>query len=113
MYYLMIVIISTFLLLLKVPGFQLDKREQLRFQWVLCLCYWFTQNFQKAQALMQKSLEQNRQLSQLPELELYITENALTLGQFYRYNKTLYGNAKTGIAQELTVHISTLYRSLL
>jgi len=81
MYYLTIVIISTFLLLLKVPGFQLDEREQLRFQWVLWLCYWFTQNFQKAQALMQKSQEQNRQLSQLPELELYITWTFLQVEQ--------------------------------
>lgn len=76
-------ITSTFLLLLKVPGFQLDKREQLRFQWVLCLCYWFTQaEFPEGTSiLMQKSQEQNRQLSQLPELELYIAWTILQVEQ--------------------------------
>ena len=72
-------------LLLQVPSFQLDVSERVQLHRVLSLCYWFTQNFQKAQVLMQESLKLSKQSpTQLPKLEEHTVENALTLGQFYR-----------------------------
>ena len=74
-----------FLLLLQAPGFELDTNECIQLQRALSLCYWFTQNFQKAQALMQESLKLSKQSPlHLAELEEHTVENALTLGIFYR-----------------------------
>ena len=51
----------------------------------MSLCYWSTQNFEEAQALMQESLKLSKQSPvQLAELEEHTVENALTLGIFYR-----------------------------
>ena len=78
-------ILIAFLLLLQVPTFEPDTNERIQLHRALSLCYWFTQNFEEAQALMQESLKLSKQSPvQLAELEEHIVENALTLGIFYR-----------------------------
>ena len=71
--------------MVQVPSFQLDVSERVQLHRVLSLCYWFTQNFLKAQVLMEESLKLSKQSpAQLPELEEHTAENALMLGLFYR-----------------------------
>lgn len=71
-----------FLLLLQVPTFELDTNERIQLHRALSLCYWFTQNFEEAQALMQESLKLSKQSP--VQLAEHTIENALTLGIFYR-----------------------------
>ena len=75
-------ILIAFLLLLQVPTFELDTNECIQLHRALSLCYWSTQNFEEAQALMQESLKLSKQSPvQLAELEEHTVENALTLAR--------------------------------